>query len=314
VRPKGILAGILLSAIGAVGFASKGIFAKALYAQGWNVGAVVTIRALLALPVTLAWVLCITRSTPLRFTHPRAIAGACLAGIACYYVGAMLDFQALTLIDASVERVLLFSYPSMVVILDSVLYRRRPQASVISALIVTYLGISMVVTGLDLRILHGNLAGAGLVLACASTSALYFVAGDRWTQSIGSAGFTLFALTAATACLTIHHLVFGTSGHPPITLKSSLLFAGIVVFSTVIPMLAMAEGVRRLGAPRASVVSTVGPPTTILLGSSLLHEHLTIPQWIGVGLIVGGILLLETMQRRAASLKNRDDLPARESA
>jgi drug/metabolite transporter (DMT)-like permease len=313
VRPKGVVAGILLSAIGAVGFASKGIFAKALYADGWNVGAVVTIRALLALPITLAWVLYITRAAPLRLSHPRAIAGACLAGIACYYVGAMLDFQALTLIDASVERVLLFSYPSMVVILDSVLYRRQPQISVICALFVTYLGISMVVTGLDMRILHGNLAGAGLVLACASTSALYYIAGDRWTRSIGSAGFTLYALTAATTCLTLHHLAVGSTSHPPITAKDGFLFAGIVVFSTVIPMLAMAEGVRRLGAPRASVVSTVGPPTTILLGSWLLKERLTTPQWIGVALIVGGILLLETMQRRAA-VKGRRILPARESA
>ena len=78
------------------------------------------------------------------------------------------------------------------------------------------------------------------------------------------------------------------------------LFIGLVICATVVPMLAMAEGVRRLGAPRASVVSTVGPPTTILLGAWLLDERLSLIQWMGVGLIVGGILFLEALRRRSA--------------
>ena len=67
----------------------------------------------------------------------------------------------------------------------------------------------------------------------------------------------------------------------------------IVLFSTVIPMLAMAEGVKLLGAPRASIVSTVGPPFTILVGSITLHEMLSLAQWLGVLLIVAGIVILE---------------------
>jgi drug/metabolite transporter (DMT)-like permease len=124
------------------------------------------------------WTMATQGTASLTRASPRAIAWTAFGGIACYYFGATWDFQALRLIDASVERVLLFSYPSIVVIIDAVLYRRLPHASMLGALIITYAGILMVVTGLDLQILKGNLAGAGLAPACAVTSAIYYVTGD----------------------------------------------------------------------------------------------------------------------------------------
>ena len=66
---------------------------------------------------------------------------AAIAGIICYYVGAMVDFWALTLIDASIERVLLFSYPAIVVLIGSIQTRRAPQTRVVFALLLTYAGI-----------------------------------------------------------------------------------------------------------------------------------------------------------------------------
>jgi len=303
------ITGLVLAMIGAIGFASKGIFAKALYAGGWSVDTVLVLRALFALPCMIVWTLVTQGKNSLKFAQPRAIAWTAFAGIACYYFGATWDFQALRLIDASVERVLLFSYPSIVVIIDTLIYRRLPPGSMIGALVITYLGILMVVTGLDLNILHGNLAGAGLVLACAITSAIYYVAGDRWSRAIGSAAYSVYALAAATICLTAHHFI----AHLPLQmiwgLRNTALFAGLVFFATIVPMLAMAEGVRRLGAPRASVVSTVGPPTTILLGAWLLDERLSMAQWIGVALIVAGILFLETLRRSRKSNETSDPGP-----
>ncbi len=289
----GGLAGIVMTLIGALGFASKGVFAKLLYASGWNVDAVLTTRAFVALPIVAAWALWhVPRD---RLFHPplRPLLGAAAAGATCYYIGALLDFRALTMIAASVERVLLFSYPSMVVILHFAFYRERPQARALAALAMTYAGILMVVTGLDMGVLRGNLTGAGLVLATAMTSALYYLASDRWTQSIGSVAFTFYALTAATLCLLVHR--FATPGAVVLVWNPHTLWllAGLVIFATVVPMLAMAEGVRRLGAPRASIVSTIGPPATIVLGAMLLGEQLTTPQWAGVALIVAGIMALE---------------------
>ncbi len=303
-RPRhgSTFAGIVLTSIGAVGFAAKGIFAKALYVDGWDALDLLVTRAVLALPVIALWAVWSAGPTGVLRAPPRAMLGAAIAGIGCYYFGALWDFQALQLIDASVERVLLFAYPSIIVILHALIYRRRPTARVIVALALTYAGILMVVTGLDMGVLHGNLAGAGLVLACAVTSALYYLAGDRWTPGLGSVAFTFYALSAATLCLVIHRAF----SHAPLTLAWSgrevALVAGIVVFATIVPMLAMAEGVRRLGAPRASLVSTIGPPTTILLGAWLFGERLHPAQWCGVALIVAGILALEGARRPVADV------------
>jgi drug/metabolite transporter (DMT)-like permease len=150
-------------------------------------------------------------------------------------------------------------------------------------------------------VLRGNAAGGSLVLACALTSALYYLASDRWTGAIGSVAFTFYALAAATACLVTHRLLFGGASAAVWHAHDLWLLLALVTLATVVPMLAMAEGVRRLGAPRASVVATVGPPTTILLGAWLLDEHLRRAQWIGVALIVAGILALELAKRPAAA-------------
>lgn len=255
-------------------------------------------RAVLALPVVWAWALWRVGLATM-FAVPRgALAGAFAAGFLCYYVGALLNFYALTLVDASVERVLLFSYPSMVVVMHSVLHRRWPTRRTVVALLLTYAGILMVVTGLDLSTLRANLRGAALVLVCSLTFALYYLASDHWTPRIGSVPFTVYALTSATACLVVHQAANPADASPPWTLPATLLVGGMVIVATVLPMLSMAEGVRRLGAQRAAVVSSVGPPATIFLGAWLLGERLTPPQWLGVVSILAGVLVLEGLRAR----------------
>ena len=295
----GTLAGIALAIVGAVGFAAKGVIAKFLYADGWGAETVLTIRSFLALPIMAVWALWAAGPSAVLRPPPQALLGAAVAGALSYYVGALLDFRALTMIDASVERVLLFAYPSLVVVLYAVLYREWPERRVLAALCITYVGIVMVVTGLDARVLQGNGAGAGLVLVCALGSALYYLASDRWTASIGSVAFTFYALGAATVCLGLHRLIAGGDAPAVWSRRDLWLVLALVVLATVLPMLAMAEAVRRLGAPRASVVAAVGPPTTILLGAWLLDERLRRAQWIGVALIVAGILVLELSKRPA---------------
>jgi drug/metabolite transporter (DMT)-like permease len=157
----------------------------------------------------------------------------------------------------------------------------------------------MVVTGLDFAVLKANLAGAGLVLVCSLTFAIYYLLSDRYTPRIGSVAFTVYALSAATACLVVHCVVLGRLRPLPLDGAIAGLMAGLVLVATVFGMLAMSEGVRRLGAQRAAVVSTVGPPTTILLGAALLGERLTGPQWVGVALIVAGIVVLEAGRQKA---------------
>jgi len=285
--------GVTWCVIGATGFAVKGVFAKLLYAVGWNFESVLCVRAFCALPIMALWAQHWIDTAAIRSMTRRDILGFMFAGWFCYYIGAFTDFKALETIAASLERVLLFTYPSIIVIMHALMWRKRPANRILGALSLTYLGIFLVVTGLDLNILKANLVGATLVLLCAFTSATYYVIGEHIALRIGSTLFTLGALTTATVALGIHYTVSAAAHVHPWSLAALLWLACIVVFSTVIPMLAMAEGVKLLGAPRASIVSTVGPPFTILVGSITLHETLSLAQWAGVLFIVAGIVILE---------------------
>ncbi len=285
--------------LGAVGFATKGLFAKKLYAHGWTFEAVQVTRMALALP--LFWLWGWWRVGPVLFKAERtALLGALGAGLLCYYIGSMLDFYALTLIDASLERVLLFSYPSMVVIAHSAIYRRWPDRRVVLALSATYTGIIAVVSGFDLEIFRSNMKGALLVLLCATTTCTYFIASDRWTPRIGSATFTVWAMTSAGCCMFVHALLSHHARPPAIGPADLPYLLGLVGIATVFAMLMTAEGVRRLGAQRAAVVSTVGPPATILIAVPWLGERLNLAQWFGVALIIAGILVMELMRTSAA--------------
>ena len=285
--------GVLLCVVGATGFAVKGIFAKLLYAQGWNFESVLCIRAFTALPIMAIWASQVINRSDVKRISWSDICLFMFAGWFCYYLGAFLDFKALEWIAASIERVLLFAYPSMIVIMHALLSRRRPATRILLALTVTYGGIFLVVTGLNVDILQANGVGASLVLGCAATSATYYVIGERVALRIGSTLFTLGALTTATLVLGVHYALSTAAKVHPLSLQSGTWLGCIVLFSTVIPMLAMAEGVKQLGAPRASIISTIGPPFTILVGNLILGESLIWAQWLGVICIVGGILILE---------------------
>jgi drug/metabolite transporter (DMT)-like permease len=287
-------------ALAAMLFATKGIFAKQLYAMGVSVEAVVTIRAVLALP--LFWWFALHREglRQILDTPRQAVIAAAAVGALCYYFGAMIDFIALTMIDASVERVLIFSYPAMVVIAVSLRDRQWPSRSVVMATLLTYIGIFFTMGGFDLMTLKANLLGASLVIGSAMTYAVYFLVSEKYTRQIGSSRFALFAMTAAPACLVPHYLwTEDLAAMGDITPLGWLLLLALAVLCMFLPALLQAEGVRRIGAQIGAVLSTVGPPTTVIIAWWVLDERLNLWQWLGMALIVLGILTLELARARA---------------
>ncbi|MFZ9709498.1 MAG: DMT family transporter [Steroidobacteraceae bacterium] len=290
--------GATLLILAAMLFAVKGIFAKYLYTLGVGVEALVTLRATLALP--LFWIFALQRESmvAVRATPWRAVLAAGGVGALCYYVGALLDFHALTMIDASIERVLIFSYPAMVVIFIAIRDRQRPSPRVLTALGLAYVGIFFTMGGFDLVELRANLLGALLVIGSALTYAIYFLVSERYTREIGSVRFTLIAMTAAPCCLLPHFLLRPTAGSElsSISVTGWLLLACLAVVCMFLPALFQAEGVRRVGAQRGAVLSTVGPPTTVLLAALLLGERLSGWQWLGIGMIVIGVLVLDLLR------------------
>lgn len=296
-------------AAAAILFASKGLFAKALYQRGVGFELLVAVRAVIAMPL-FAWI-AVRANAPSQVVQDggpeprpvrwRAVMAAVIAGITCYYVGAMVDFWALTLIDASIERVLLFSYPAMVVLIGSVLKRRLPERRVVFAMLITYAGIWFAMGGIDRHELTQNLFGAGLVLVAALTTAIYFLIGERYTHELGSTRFAAIGMSASGVMLALHFAVF-RSFDELVALEAWdwLLLAVLGVACMFIPGLLQAEGMRRVGAQRASIGSTIGPPTTIFLAALFLGERLNGWQLLGSAMIVGSVLVLSWPRRVVA--------------
>jgi len=288
---------VLLVAAGGIGLASKGIFAKLLYAQGVDVQTVLVLRTVIAWPGFLLVGYLFGARESLRHAPRWAWFAAAAGGFACYYFGAGINFLALSLIDASVERALLFSYPALVVMATSVINRRRPGPVTLLAIVITWLGIAFVVGLQDADVFSQNAFGSGLVLVCAATMAFYLMVTERTTKAINSSAFTTVAMTAAAACFGLQFAALGEWSDLSMNARSWALMAGLVVFATVLPLFFMAEGIKRIGAQRGAVVSTVGPPATILLAVAFLGERMETIQLAGVALIVAGILILELRGR-----------------
>jgi drug/metabolite transporter (DMT)-like permease len=290
---------MLMVAGAAILFASKGLFAKALYQRGVGFELLVAVRAVLAVPL-FAWFAVRSNPEP-QPMRPRAVLAAVIAGITCYYVGALVDFWALTLIDASIERVLLFSFPAMVVLIGSVVKRRAPDIGVVAALIVTYIGIFFAMGGIDISELRQNLFGASLVLIAALTTAIYFLIGERYTNELGSTRFAAIGMSASALMLALHFAVFRSFDEfRTLQAYDWMLLVILGVFCVFIPGLLQAEGMRRVGAQRAAIGSTIGPPTTIFLAALFLDERLTGWQLLGSAMIIGSVLVLSWPKRVVA--------------
>jgi drug/metabolite transporter (DMT)-like permease len=290
---------MLMVAGAAILFASKGLFAKALYQRGVGFELLVAVRAVLAVPL-FAWFAVRSNPEP-QPMRPRAVLAAVIAGITCYYVGALVDFWALTLIDASIERVLLFSFPALVVLIGSVVKRRAPDIGVVAALIVTYIGIFFAMGGIDISELRQNLFGASLVLIAALTTAIYFLIGERYTNELGSTRFAAIGMSASALMLALHFAVFRSFDEfRTLQPYDWMLLVILGVFCVFIPGLLQAEGMRRVGAQRAAIGSTIGPPTTIFLAALFLDERLTAWQLLGSAMIIGSVLVLSWPKRVVA--------------
>ena len=156
-------------AIGAVLLAAKGLFAKALYEMGLSFHDVAAIRSVLAVPgfALLAWLYRSKTTTGWTSTSRRKdLLLAVFAGFLCYYLGALANFYALTIIDASVERPLLFAYPIFVVIITTLMTRQAPSARVLLALLMTSLGVTLVTGALSASLTTEQWSGMGWILFC----------------------------------------------------------------------------------------------------------------------------------------------------
>ena len=210
-----------------------------------------------------------------------------------------MNFYALTILDAGLERVLLFTYPALVVIIGSITGLTKATIPILISILITFAGILLVVGGGTEEMLYENINGAGWVGLCALTIAIYLLIADKLIPAMGSGMFTLIAMSAA-AFGSVIHIVFRMNISDLIISKEIwILLSLMVIFATVIPLAMIADGIRQIGAQRAAIASTVGPPATAVIAVLMLGERLLPLQIFGIVMVVLAILYMELHSQRA---------------
>jgi drug/metabolite transporter (DMT)-like permease len=283
-----MLPGLAMAFFGAIAFSGKAIIVKLAYRYGVDAVTVIMLRMLFALPIFLlmAWWAGRGRA-PLARRDWLAVAGLGFCG---YYLSSFLDFLGLQFVTASLERLILYLNPTLVLLLGWALYRRSWRASQLLGMGISYAGV-LLVFGHEIQLVGSNVVlGTLLVFGSAVSYAVYLVYSGELVRRVGA--LRLVGLATSVACLcciaqfVLLRPVASAFAVAPEVLWLSLLNATLC---TAVPVLLVMMAIERVGPAVTAQTGMVGPLSTIGMGIWLLGEPFTL--WLAAGtvLVLAGI-------------------------
>lgn len=288
---RSLLFGVLILAVANICFSAKAVIIKLMYRYEVSTQSVIALRMLFSLPVyvAVAWYLHRrTNNVQLTRNEWMAISGL---GILSYYVSSMLDFWGLKYVTAGVERLILYTYPTIVLLLSAVLFKKTVTRVQYAALLLTYAGVVLAfVAEKGLGDQRNLLLGGALIFACAITYSFYVVYTGEYVHKVGSAKFTCYAVMAATVPALIQSYLHDGMDLFHFPRQVYILSGWISMVSTVLPTFLVVEGIRIVGANNSGIIGLIGPVATIVLGYVFLGEPITPLQVLGTGVVLVGVL------------------------
>jgi drug/metabolite transporter (DMT)-like permease len=289
------LKGALLIFTGAVLFAGKAVLVKYNYIH-YHVGTVslLALRMLFALPFYVI-ILYIERKKS-AIKEPlsnKQWMWMFFLGIVGYYLASLFDFWGLNYVTASIERLILFLYPSIVVIISALFLKKPIYKIQYLALLITYTGVVCTfIPDLQLGVQKNLIWGSILVFLSAFTYALYLIGSGEMIPKIGTIRFTSYAMIISTAVVLLHHFIAGNTNLFHFQKEVYYLSFTMAVFSTVIPSFLISEGIKHVGSGNASIIGSIGPIATIIMASVFLDEKITPWQLTGTLIVLVGVLMI----------------------
>ena len=295
---KSIASGLLLATLGAIAFSGKAIIVKLAYRHGVDAVTLIMYRMLFALPIFAAMAWWASRGQPPL--SRRDALGVLGLGVSGYYLASFLDFAGLAYISASLERLILYLNPTIVLLLGWALYGRAIRWGQALGMAISYCGV-VLVFGQELQLQSGAGAdiawGALLVFLSALSYAIYLVYSGEMVQRLGALRLVGLASTVACGlCLAQFALLRPLSAAwvAPEVVWLSVLNATLC---TAAPVVMVMMAVERIGASAAAQAGMVGPLSTILMGVWLLGEPFTLWVAAGTGLVLLGIFVFTRARR-----------------
>ena len=290
--------GVIFALFAAVGFSAKAILIKLAYLDHVDPITLLALRMAFSLPFFVFAAFWVNRGNHMSLERQDWIA-VLLLGLAGYYLASFLDFLGLLYISAGLERLILFLYPTMTVILSAIIFKRPLGRKIIAAMALSYAGIVLVFFH-DIGTSESNTAisradvilGSVLVFASALSYSSYLVGAGHTISRIGATRFTAYASIVASLACILQFIVI----HPLSALKLPVqiyeLSIVMAIFSTVLPVFLLSYAIHHIGSSRSSLIGSIGPVVTIYLAYLFLGEAVSLLQLSGAILVLAGVLTI----------------------
>lgn len=288
--------GILIALSGAVLFSTKAILVKLAY-RDTPVDAItlLALRMIFSLPFfAVSAFASSSKSTNVKFTTRQWIQIA-IVGCLGYYVSSLLDFLGLQFVTAGIERLILFIYPTLVLLMSAAIFKVKITRIQWLALFITYVGLMLAFfSELDFHSSQNTnfVLGSVFIFICAFTYAAYIVGSGQLIPLVGASKFNSYAMSFAAIGVLLHFFITSDGSLFDLPAKVYGYSISMAVLSTVIPSYLVSESIKRIGSDNAAIVGSVGPVSTILMAYFFLGESVFPLQIAGTCLILTGVLLI----------------------
>lgn len=286
-------------------FSTKAIFIKQAYALSPLVDGTVLLALRMASALPFFLLICLLNRHHNQNIKAKDWFLLMVAGLIGYYFSSWLDFAGLMYISASLERIILFLYPTLTVIASSFIYKQKLRLKSIFAIALSYGGTVIVMLQEQSMAAHESnfWIGVSLVFASAVCFASYLLLTPRLIQKFGSWNYTGLALSIA--CMgTLTHFMVATPNPIGLLLQlpSTVIWYGVALglLVTVLPTILIAQSISRLGAAQSAMIGSIGPILTIILAVALLGEHMNAVQWFGCLLNIIGVMMITLSKKKLA--------------
>jgi len=287
--------GIFLVIISALGFSAKSIFVKLAYQESTNPILILTLRMIFSLPFFLLGIFFQRKHLP---KDKNLYFQIILYGILGNYIASIFDFYGLEHISAGLERIILFTYPTIVVILSFIFLKKPLLKKEIFSLILTYGGIISIFIGEGVLLDKNNMIGILWVFLAAIAYSGFLIGSGNIIPKMGAVLYTSMAMTTASVTVILHYTIeFSIEGIFNNSTRIYLLTFFMAIISTVVPVFLLSQGIKRIGSSKSAIVGSVGPVSTIILGNIYLNEPIYISEIIGTIVLIIGVLLVGTSKK-----------------
>ena len=287
----------MLATCGSIAFSGKAIIVKLAYRYGVDAVTLIMYRMLFALPIFAVMAWWASRGKP-PLTRKDWL-GVLGLGFSGYYLASFLDFAGLAYISASLERLILYLNPTLVMMLGWVLYRRGISGTQAVAMLISYCGVALVF-GQEATLQGTHVAwGALLVFLSAVSYAIYLVYSGELVQRLGALRLVGLATSVACLCCLAQFAVLRPLSAAVVAPQVIWLSVLNATLCTAAPVLMVMMAIERLGPGMTAQLGMVGPLSTILMGIWLLGEPFTVWVAAGTALVITGIFVFSRSVRRS---------------